>query len=255
MLLVDGAERLAMDFQAITDRLSNRNVIVENSKLWIGDYLWLCRIEQSDGTYKDFSLGMVVERKTADDLAHSLVDGRYESQKIRLKQSKIKCIYLLEGTKPSPGSKISQDTLLNALTSTQFNYGFQVKITKDAQDTLNWLARMTAALQVEITGWPNEKFERLVSFEDFYDSTNPNGKWTVYNLFGKQLRALDNCGEQGTLAVLRKYKTPLGLYKDMKAAREKGKRALVKLMKGIKLENGNTLSKNLREQLIELFLG
>ncbi|CAG9317011.1 unnamed protein product [Blepharisma stoltei] len=254
VLLVDTAERLYMDFQAISERLINRNVIVEKSKLWIGDYMWLCKLEQEPGVFIDFSLGIVVERKTADDLASSLVDGRYEAQKIRLKQAGIKCIYLLEGTKPSPGSRISQDTLLNALASTQFNYGFQVKITKDSQDTLNWLARMTAALQVEVSGWSLDKFEKLETFENYFDSTNPNGKLTVYNLFGKQLRALDNCGEQGTLAILKNYKTPYKLYRELKNAASKGKRHLARILKEIKLENGNTLSKTLREQLIQLFL-
>ncbi len=49
----------------------------------------------------DYVLDFIVERKTADDLAASIMDGRYEEQKFRLKNCGINnVIYLVEG---SPG--------------------------------------------------------------------------------------------------------------------------------------------------------
>jgi crossover junction endonuclease MUS81 len=43
-------------------------------------------------------LDFIVERKTADDLASSIVDGRYNEQKARLKNCGISnVIYLVEG--------------------------------------------------------------------------------------------------------------------------------------------------------------
>ena len=48
--------------------------------------------------YIDYVLDFIVERKTADDLAASIVDGRYEEQKVRLKNCGINnVIYLIEG--------------------------------------------------------------------------------------------------------------------------------------------------------------
>jgi len=48
--------------------------------------------------YIDYVLDFIVERKTADDLAASIVDGRYEEQKFRLKNCGINnVIYLIEG--------------------------------------------------------------------------------------------------------------------------------------------------------------
>lgn len=51
--------------------------------------------------FTDYVLDFIVERKTADDLAASIMDGRYEEQKYRLKNCGINnVVYLVEG---SPG--------------------------------------------------------------------------------------------------------------------------------------------------------
>ena len=51
--------------------------------------------------YVEYVLDFIVERKTADDLAASIMDGRYDEQKFRLKSCGINnVIYLVEG---SPG--------------------------------------------------------------------------------------------------------------------------------------------------------
>lgn len=49
--------------------------------------------------FVDYVLDFIIERKTADDLAASIMDGRYEEQKFRLKNCGINnVIYLVEGT-------------------------------------------------------------------------------------------------------------------------------------------------------------
>lgn len=56
--------------------------------------------------YVDYVLDFICERKTADDLAASIIDGRYDEQKFRLKNCDINnVIYLIEG-KPSQHCKI-----------------------------------------------------------------------------------------------------------------------------------------------------
>ena len=88
----------------------------ELKSLPLGDFLWVVRFytpvrEPVDGerkkktkkntspyTYTDYVLDFIVERKTADDLAASIFDGRYEEQKYRLKNCSINnVIYLVEG--------------------------------------------------------------------------------------------------------------------------------------------------------------
>lgn len=254
VLIVDTAERLCMDFDTIVNRLSSRNLQVEKRKLWIGDYQWVCRVKINN-KLKDFSLNYVVERKTADDLASSIVDFRYEEQKIKMKFSQAICFYLLEGTVPKSSARISKSTLLNSIISTKFNYGFQIKITKDSRDSLNWLARITHQLYEKVVTMKDSEFSKLKSFEEFQIWTNPNEGKTVNQVFGRQLRALDNMGEHNTLAVLERFSTPVKFYLKIKEAKEKGERNLNKFLKEIKLANGYTMAKKSRDILVKLFLG
>lgn len=255
ILKIDTAERLSQDFEIISERLLNRNIEVEKAKLWVGDYQWVLRVKLYNEEVQDFSLGMVVERKRADDLAASIIDGRYENQRYRLKRSGARCIYLLEGTKPSSSTKITEETLLQALISTHFSYSFTVKITKDPNDTLNWLARMTILLQVETGNWSESKVFSLQSFNDYMHSTNPNKNLTIGDVFGKQLRAIDKCGEQSTLAILKAFPTPKFLYNAIQEtySQKNAARAADKLLKEVKLENGQKLRKDLRSKLLNLF--
>lgn len=254
VLIVDTAERLSMDFKTILIRLTSRELLVEKKKLWIGDYQWIIRTKIK-GKIKDLSLGYVVERKTADDLAHSIIDFRYEEQKIKMKLSEAKCFYLLEGIVPKNSNKINSSTLINSILSTKFNYNFQIKITKDSTETLNWLARMTHALFDRVARMGKEEVRELRSFEDFQSLTNPNEGRTVNEVFGKQLRALDDVGEQSTLAILKMFTTPLNFYNNIKSAQQKGQRSLNQFLKSIKMPNGYSIQKKTRQLLIDLFLG
>ena len=253
VLFIDTAERLSLDFKAIEERLTNRNIKVERVKLWVGDYMWVVRCHRNAEEHIDLSLNIIVERKTADDLAASIIDGRYDSQKFRLKQTGVQCFYLLEGTKPSPG-KITEEHILNALLSTVFNYNFQMKICENTFETLNWLARMTLALEKEVQTWEPYKFESLLDFTTFYNLTNPNKSLTVREVFGKQLRTLGKCGEQSTLAVLNKFPTPSALHEEIQKATSKSKRSLNQLLNSIKLDNGNKISKKIKEKIKEVFV-
>lgn len=58
--------------------------------------------------FTDYILDFIVERKTADDLAASIMDGRYDEQKFRLKHCGLNnVIYLIEG-QPSQHCKIPE---------------------------------------------------------------------------------------------------------------------------------------------------
>lgn len=62
----------------------------------------------------EYVLDFIVERKTADDLAASIMDGRYDEQKFRLKSCGINnVIYLVEGS-PGQYCKIPEAVLKKA---------------------------------------------------------------------------------------------------------------------------------------------
>ena len=242
-LFVDTAERLTDDFAYFSTQLQNRGVKVEKQKLWIGDYHWVLHPANSDTLY---SLGVIVERKAAQDLAASIVDGRYQAQKRRIKDSGIHCIYLLEGTTPSKFQMISHDSLINAITSTMLKYDFQVKVTRNVHDTINWLGRMTTALSHH-----RVTEGKLVPFEEFQEATNPARTATLRTVFGRQLRSVPACGAQATEAVLRQFATPRELYQALNQG--KTTRARKKVLKSIVLDTGTKLQKRVAENLLELF--
>ena len=124
VLFVDNREkRNNQDGNYLFERLGKNSFNIELKSLPLGDFLWVLRIHhpiteaqlngaekskakgskkrQAGQLFTDYVLDFIVERKTADDLAASIMDGRYEEQKYRLKNCGINnVVYLVEG---SPG--------------------------------------------------------------------------------------------------------------------------------------------------------
>jgi ERCC4-type nuclease len=59
------------------ERLKRAGLTVELSCLPIGDFLWTIEIEDVTGKITKCVTNYIIERKKADDLAASIVDGRY----------------------------------------------------------------------------------------------------------------------------------------------------------------------------------
>ena len=102
VLIVDNREkRSATDLNYFFDKLYANNIRCELRSLPLGDFVWTVRIKDTamKKGYHEFVLDYIIERKTADDLAASILDGRYEEQKFRLKSCGINNVmYLIEGT-------------------------------------------------------------------------------------------------------------------------------------------------------------
>jgi len=133
VLFVDNREkRNNQDGNYLFDRLSNNGLRVELKSLPLGDFVWVLRVyktaselevkseqtkskkQKKDVEYTDYLLDFIVERKTADDLAASIMDGRYEEQKYRLKICGLtNVIYLVEGS-PGQHCKIPESVLKKA---------------------------------------------------------------------------------------------------------------------------------------------
>ena len=77
------------------------------------------------------------------------------------------------------------------MVSTQFHYGFQIKVTNSPQESMNWLANMTDAVFSSIS---SVDLSELVPLDEFLYQTNPNNSLTVRDVFSMQLRSLSNCG-------------------------------------------------------------
>ena len=105
----------------------------------------------------------IVERKKADDLASSILDSRYASQKARLKKTNIpNAFWLIEGN-PSPNAAVPSHVLDSTVFHLQFTYDFKVERTENLQQSLKWLSHMTLAIQRKIK--LHMKTQKSLSFD------------------------------------------------------------------------------------------
>lgn len=168
ILVVDNREkRNNQDGNYIFERLCKNGLKTELKSLPLGDFLWLLRIHHDLESkqiqqptavgnskkskknahkaplFTDYVLDFIVERKTADDLAASIMDGRYEEQKYRLKNCGINnVVYLVEGS-PGQHCKIPEVVLKKAQIHTQIFHNFNVLRLPTIQESLRWLTQMT----------------------------------------------------------------------------------------------------------------
>lgn len=121
------------------------NIITEN--LSIGDII----ITDSDG--KEL---VIIERKTLNDLASSICDGRYNEQSYRLSNCDLhnhQIYYLIEGDMSKyMGNRFSKKpitnkTLMSALTSISFYKGFSLYKSANIQESALWILQMTEKIR------------------------------------------------------------------------------------------------------------
>jgi len=125
--------------------LIQSNVKIETCNLPIGDIV-IC-----DDTGKDI---LIIERKTLNDLASSICDGRYNEQSYRLNQCSLHnhaIFYLIEGDlrKFQPrsfGRPITKEILISSMTSLSYTKGFSIYRTMDVQETALWILQTTHKL-------------------------------------------------------------------------------------------------------------
>ena len=97
----------------------------------------------------DFQIGnMLFERKTHQDLASSILDGRYKEQSNRLLEHaannpELKVIYIIEGNLDLYFNQhnISEDKIMSCIMSLFYEKGFQVLLTKHLNETCDYLLK------------------------------------------------------------------------------------------------------------------
>jgi len=97
---------------------------------------------------KNEEVQLIIERKTLDDLAASVSDGRYEEQKnrlYRLKNEGFKIVYLLEGdfeTYDNRFSRVSRDTLKTIYLKFIMRDKIQVIKTSSLDETIDMIQNL-----------------------------------------------------------------------------------------------------------------
>ena len=169
------------------------NILEDKSKvsqLSLGDFIW---IYLDNKTNKEYVLDYIIERKTLDDLAASILDGRYREQKQRLKKSNITNIYyLIEGVKfESKHMNISQKALETAILNTITIHDINIIKTDNIKESANIIIEMDKNIR-EIT--KNLNIDQLIPFEDFQKNNQKTKNQTVRNIFIRQLSCFESCG-------------------------------------------------------------
>lgn len=159
-LVLDTREvRTSKDRDYISNELIKKGVEPEVRALELGDAMWVAKFkdpaflsrygEEGD----EIMLDWIVERKRLDDLVGSIKDGRFHEQKFRLRRSGIKnVIYLIEEFNMTYDANCAsalkyQEMVASAIASTQVVNGYFVKKTRNLDDSIRYLARMTSLLR------------------------------------------------------------------------------------------------------------
>lgn len=133
-IVADDRERESMVIESLRG-IANVSVCVE--RLASGDYLADHRI--------------LFERKTLQDLARSIVDGRLFKQMVRLAKSKYKAVLILEGTgKDAEGLGVRREALQGALITISLILGMPVLRSMAPEETARLI--VYAARQIQFLG-------------------------------------------------------------------------------------------------------
>lgn len=159
-LVLDSREvRTQKDRDYIANELTKKGITPQVRALELGDAMWVAKCKDPNFLARhgeegdEVMLDWIIERKRLDDLIGSIKDGRFHEQKFRLRRSGIKnVIYLIEEFSLAHDSSSAnalkyQEMVSSAIASTQVVNGYFVKKTRNLDDTIRYLARMTFLLR------------------------------------------------------------------------------------------------------------
>lgn len=190
------------------NRLREHGILVERRGLPLGDILWVIRTPSK----QEYVCDVIVERKTVEDLAQSIKDGRYWEQKSRISKSSVSMrIYLVEGDIKRV-SGIAPKAVETAIIETRL-CGFFVQQTTSQDATCEYLLRLHKNIENKFKqggyslGDPNLRYETF--------NTNSRGATpeTVKQHFQAMLLQVPNCSPDKARAITDIYPTPDSLYR------------------------------------------
>ena len=139
-MIIDFREKDILKY--CNEQLNGRNIEIKTDNLLLGDI----QIDK-----------LLIERKTINDLAASIVDGRYKEQSFRLLKALeegYKVFYFIEGNMDLYTGAISKNTLVSTIYSLTHK-GFQVLLTKNSKDTAFFVLQFAEKMKKE-----SEKMEK-----------------------------------------------------------------------------------------------
>lgn len=249
-LLLDVREvRAKTDRDYMKEELAKQGVTPIMRSLEVGDAQWIAKCNDPNqlklhGAEGDeVVLDWIVERKRLDDLISSVKDGRFHEQKFRLRRSGArKVIYIIEDISMDQAQlQRHEEMIQSAITSTQVVNGYFVKRTIKMDDTIKYLARMTAMLKRTYEKKPlrviptsiltarnylpllNHLREsdpsegHYITYAAFASLASKSELMTLRDVFLKMLMTTKGLTGERALEIQKKWKTPYDFVKAFEA--------------------------------------
>ncbi|WFD20272.1 Crossover junction endonuclease mus81 [Malassezia caprae] len=234
------------------EALEQRGISCDVRALELGDIVWVARpkpdLEPSLARMWSYAqevvLDTIVERKRLDDLANSLVDGRWHDQKKRLRESGVgQVIFLIEDHNVTELMRRYGKQIQTALSSTQVIDGFFVQRTADGQATADFLATVHQTLKDMYRDQPLHVLKEHTIDRDHYHELQQrlraehpgtlfhvafhtyqqlNGKTsssgTLQDTWARMLLCIRGTSEDKVLEIVHRWPTPRHLVQAYKAS-------------------------------------
>jgi Fanconi anemia group M protein len=128
----------------VIDRLKDVGALVRTLPLKVGDFICSDRV--------------CIERKSGNDFASSLIDGRLFEQAIEMKENFSKPIFLVEGNYNRP--EMNDNAIKSSLASILIDFDIPIVFTRDEIDTAKtifWIAKREQFIHKRIVGIKGKK--------------------------------------------------------------------------------------------------
>lgn len=231
VLYLDNRERSHNDRHYLFTQLCQKNITCEVKGLALGDALWALRPEKAQNDEQDVLLQYIVERKSMEDLASSIIDGRYKEQKFRLKEMGLANIYYLIEGELKHQSRLPVHHIETAIIHTQVVDGFFVKRCQTLDRSIEYLAILTRKIEklVHVQGKKkhllyNEETSSGMTLKQFNKQAAKNSALTFEHIFGRQLCVIHGCSVNVAESILKQYPVPKMLweaYQNTNSAKER----------------------------------
>uniref|UniRef100_A0A0X3NMN3 Crossover junction endonuclease MUS81 n=3 Tax=Schistocephalus solidus TaxID=70667 RepID=A0A0X3NMN3_SCHSO len=221
--------------ETLQSDLSGISVGCEVRSLPVGDFVWVAR-PLSDisapSSFKEVVISIVVERKRADDLASSIVDGRFLEQKSRMQKLGFKRIYLFEECTGMRNLHISYETLLQSLINAQLIDGCEAVNFSNGSQCAEYLAALSRTLLskavFDLTVYygdskpNNPNLDRLwgIPWDEFSFKSKKSPVLSLREEFGRHLLQIHTMTGPKAANILSAYPTPISLVKAFAETRD-----------------------------------
>ncbi|KAM0787646.1 hypothetical protein ACM66B_003710 [Microbotryomycetes sp. NB124-2] len=248
VLIVDTREKGRTSDDAFVRTLASEGVDVDKKMLALGDMIWVARPVNPDGQptgEDDVVLDAIVERKRLDDLCKSILDNRYLTQKIRMRDSGIsQRIYLIE--KYDAHAQYSQwgKQIWTSKSQLQVNDGFFVYESKSFHDTIKWLKMRTRIMKeihenTTLYVIPNKMIDRrtylplqahlhktqpatryLTTYSMFEELNKSDSALTIRSQWASMVQRINGVSAEKTVQFVERWPTPKMFWDETKKHRQ-----------------------------------